>query len=87
MLHLMGDEYMSVFMAIRTITQHPLKYFMAKKNALWDIMSLEYPEMRGKIVNDEQSGILEALSSDSGVKYFTSTVYFASRNVRVLLYK
>ena len=34
-----------------------------------------------------QSGILEALSSDSRLKYFTSAVYFASKNVRALLYK
>ena len=79
MLHLMGDEYMSVFMAIRTITQHPLKYFMAKKNALWDIMSLEYPEMRGKIVNNEQSGILEVLSSDSRAYLSDSATYLISK--------
>ena len=37
--------------------------------------------------DDYQRGILEALSSDSGVKYFTSTVYFTSINVRALLYR
>ena len=31
----------------------------------------------GEVVSDIQRGILEALSSDSGVKYFTSTVYIS----------
>ena len=45
MLHLMGDDYVDIFMAIRTITQKSIKYFMARKAEIWRILELEFPEM------------------------------------------
>ncbi|XP_059084341.1 SET and MYND domain-containing protein 4-like [Tigriopus californicus] len=46
MLHFMGDEYASVFMAIRTITQKPAKYFWQRRDKILDILAMDYPEMR-----------------------------------------
>ncbi len=45
MLQLMGDEYVGVFMAIRTITQRPCSYFVDRADELWAIMDMEYPEL------------------------------------------
>ena len=50
-----------------------------------NIIAVFIKSCRVKVHN--QRGILEALSSNSGVKYFTSTLYFASKNVRALLCK
>ncbi len=44
MLHFMGDEHMDIFMAIRTITQRPLKYFMERKDRIWSLLAREHPE-------------------------------------------
>ena len=48
MLHLMGDKYIDVFMAIRTITQYPLEYFTDRKDKIWQLLDDDYPEMRSK---------------------------------------
>lgn len=47
MLHFMGDEYMDIFMAVRTITQRPLKYFLERKNKIWELLDVEHPEHIG----------------------------------------
>ena len=49
MLHFMGDEYIDVFMAIRTITQQPIEYFLARSEEIWEILSLDFPELIGKL--------------------------------------
>lgn len=46
MLHFMGDEYASVFMAIRTITQKPASYFWKRRDKILEILAMDYPEMR-----------------------------------------
>ena len=48
MLHFMGDEYMDIFMAIRTITQRPVGYFLKKKDSIWKLLEDENPEEEGK---------------------------------------
>ncbi len=48
MLHYMGDEYIDVFMAVRTVTQRPLDYFMERSHLLWRILDLEFPELISK---------------------------------------
>ena len=48
MLHFMGDEYSSVFMAIRTVTSKPADYFLDRQLAIEEILAMEYPEMRGQ---------------------------------------
>ena len=48
MLHFMGDEFSSLFMALRTVTQRPIKYFMERKERIWELMDVDYPEMRGE---------------------------------------
>ena len=45
MLHFMGDEYISVFMAIRTITQKPIEYFLERQFEIDHILDLEFPEI------------------------------------------
>ncbi len=45
MLQLMGDEYVGVFMAIRTVTQRSCSYFVDRADELWAIMDMEYPEL------------------------------------------
>ena len=48
MLHFMGDEYMDIFTAIRTITQRPVSYFIKKRNQIWELLEDDHPEGKGK---------------------------------------
>ena len=52
MLHFMGDEYIDVFMAIRTVTQRPLEYFVQRKEQIWKILDVTYPEMSGRQIKN-----------------------------------
>ena len=47
MLHFMGDEFIDVFMAIRTVTMHEVQYFMDRKKELWKLLDVTYPEIIG----------------------------------------
>ena len=47
MLHFMGDEYMDIFTAIRTITQRPVSYFLKKKDRIWELLEDNHPEEKG----------------------------------------
>ena len=49
MLHFMGDEYMDIFTAIRTITQRPVNYFLKKKDRIWELLEDDHPEEKGKL--------------------------------------
>lgn len=48
MLHFMGDEYMDIFTAIRTITQRPVSYFLKKKDRIWELLEDDHPEEKGR---------------------------------------
>ena len=48
MLHFMGDEFIDVFMAIRTITQRPAQYFVERAEYIWPILDMEFPEITCK---------------------------------------
>jgi len=50
MLHEMGDEYVDVFMAIRTITQTPCEEFMDMADDIWAVLDLEYPELMSNAI-------------------------------------
>ena len=51
------------------------------------LLSVSHSTIVSIELDNHQRGILEALSSDSGEKYFTSTVYSTSKNVRAFLYR
>lgn len=56
MLHLMGDDYVDVFMAIRTVTQHSVKYFVERREEIWAALDTDFPEMERESAERETRG-------------------------------
>ncbi len=50
MLHFVGDDYKDFFMAVRTITQRPIDYFLDREQEIWNAIHTEYPEMASELL-------------------------------------
>jgi len=74
MLHEMGDEYVDVFMAIRSITQTPCEEFMDMADEIWAVLDLEYPELMSEQVLQHIQILLPHLIVDDVASWDSSSV-------------